>query len=93
MLREARKKFKNVEIIEAGAQDLPLESESVDILSISYGIRNVVERQRALGEFASVKRGGILLVFDFTKREQGGFIAFFRDFYCKKYFAKFRRLY
>ncbi|QKF88040.1 bifunctional 2-octaprenyl-6-methoxy-1,4-benzoquinone methylase / S-adenosylmethionine:2-DMK methyltransferase [Campylobacter upsaliensis RM3940] len=84
MLKEARKKFKNVEFIEAGAQDLPLESESVDILSISYGIRNVVERQRALGEFARVlKKGGILLVLEFTKREQGGFIAFFRDFYLK----------
>ncbi|MBS4235561.1 bifunctional demethylmenaquinone methyltransferase/2-methoxy-6-polyprenyl-1,4-benzoquinol methylase UbiE [Campylobacter vulpis] len=84
MLKEAKRKFKSVEFIEAGAQDLPLESESVDILSISYGIRNVVERQRALGEFARVlKKGGILLVLEFTKREQGGFVAFFRDFYLK----------
>ncbi len=29
---------------------LPLESQSLDILSISYGIRNVVERQKALSE-------------------------------------------
>lgn len=84
MLKEAKRKFKNIEFIEAGAQDLPLESESVDILSISYGIRNVVERQRALGEFARVlKRGGILLVLEFTKRERDGVVAFFRDFYLK----------
>ncbi|MBS4406448.1 bifunctional demethylmenaquinone methyltransferase/2-methoxy-6-polyprenyl-1,4-benzoquinol methylase UbiE [Campylobacter vulpis] len=84
MLKEAKRKFKSVEFIEAGAQDLPLESESVDILSISYGIRNVVERQRALGEFARVlKKGGILLVLEFTKREQGGVVGFFRDFYLK----------
>ncbi|MCR2038716.1 bifunctional demethylmenaquinone methyltransferase/2-methoxy-6-polyprenyl-1,4-benzoquinol methylase UbiE [Campylobacter helveticus] len=84
MLKEAKKKFTNVKFIEAGAQDLPLESKSMDILSISYGIRNVVERQRALGEFARVlKNGGILLVLEFTKRERGGIVAFFRDFYLK----------
>ena len=84
MLKEARKKFVDVKFIEAGAQDLPLESGSVDILSISYGIRNVVERQRALGEFARVlKSGGILLVLEFTKRKRGGIVAFFRDFYLK----------
>ncbi len=54
MLNVAKEKFPNVEFIEAGAQNLPLESQSLDILSISYGIRNVIERQKALSEFARV---------------------------------------
>ena len=84
MLSVAKEKFPNVEFIEAGAQNLPLESQSLDILSISYGIRNVVERQKALSEFARVlQKDGILIVLEFTKREKGGFIAACRDFYLK----------
>ncbi len=80
----AKEKFPNVEFIKAGAQNLPLESQSLDILSISYGIRNVVERQKALSEFARVlQKDGILVVLEFTKREKGGFIAACRDFYLK----------
>ena len=33
---------------------MPLENESVDIVSISYGIRNVVQREEAFVEFARV---------------------------------------
>lgn len=84
MLSIAKQKFPNTEFIEASAQALPLESESADIISISYGIRNVVERQKALSEFARVlKKNGIFVVLEFTKREKGGFIASFRDFYLK----------
>lgn len=84
MLNIAKQKFPNTEFIKASAQALPLESESADIISISYGIRNVIERQKALSEFARVlKKNGIFVVLEFTKREKGGFIASFRDFYLK----------
>ncbi|MBM0636774.1 bifunctional demethylmenaquinone methyltransferase/2-methoxy-6-polyprenyl-1,4-benzoquinol methylase UbiE [Campylobacter sp. VicNov18] len=84
MLNIAKEKFPNVEFIEAQAQNLPLESKSVDIISISYGIRNVVQRQKALEEFARVlKKEGILVVLEFIKREKTGFITAFRDFYLK----------
>ncbi len=84
MLSLARARFKELEFIEAKAQNLPLENESADILSISYGIRNVVQRKEALSEFLRVlKSGGILLVLEFTKREKNGFVGFFRDFYLK----------
>ncbi|WP_348518842.1 bifunctional demethylmenaquinone methyltransferase/2-methoxy-6-polyprenyl-1,4-benzoquinol methylase UbiE [Campylobacter sp. CCS1377] len=85
MLEVAKKKFQGVEFIQSGAQSLPLESDSTDIISISYGIRNVVQRQEALNEFARVlKKGGNLVVLEFTKRDKGGFVAFFRDFYLSK---------
>lgn len=85
MLSVAKHKFPSLEFIEAKAQNLPLESQSLDLVSISYGIRNVVEREEALNEFARViKKEGILVVLEFTKRQKGGFIAACRDFYLQK---------
>ncbi|MCX2683020.1 bifunctional demethylmenaquinone methyltransferase/2-methoxy-6-polyprenyl-1,4-benzoquinol methylase UbiE [Campylobacter sp. MIT 21-1685] len=85
MLQIAKEKLPKVEFIEAQAQNLPLKDESVDILSISYGIRNVIERSKALQEFARVlRKDGICVILEFTKVEKGGFIAFFRDIYLKK---------
>ena len=84
MLEIAKQRFKDLEFIEAKAQNLPLELENADIVSISYGIRNVMQRQEALREFSRIlKKDGILLVLEFTRREKKGFIAFFRDFYLK----------
>ncbi|TWO27413.1 bifunctional demethylmenaquinone methyltransferase/2-methoxy-6-polyprenyl-1,4-benzoquinol methylase UbiE [Campylobacter insulaenigrae] len=89
MLEVAKKKRLNAEFIQAKAQELPLESQSADIISISYGIRNVIDRKEAIKEFSRVlKKDGILLVLEFTKREQGGFIANCRDFYLKNILPK-----
>ena len=84
MLELAREKFKEVEFVQALANNLPQNDNEFDILSISYGIRNVVERKEALAEFSRVlKKGGILLVLEFTKRQKGGLIALTRDLYLK----------
>lgn len=84
MLEIARSKFQSVEFIKALAQNLPEKDESADIVSISYGLRNVTQRQKALSEFNRVlKKGGILLILEFTKREKGGILAWCRDFYLK----------
>ena len=61
MLEIARRKIANVEFIEAQAQNLPINDESTDIISISYGIRNVVQRQKAFEEFFRVLKNGELL--------------------------------
>lgn len=85
MLEIAKRKFPRVEFTQALAQNLPLKDESADIISISYGLRNVVERQQALNEFNRVlKNGGLLLILEFTKREKGGLLALCRDFYLKR---------
>lgn len=84
MLEIAKEKYKKVTFIKAFAQDLPLENESADIMSISYGLRNVVERKKALKEFFRVlKKDGLLLILEFSKQEKKGFLSFFRDFYLK----------
>ena len=60
-----------------------------DIISISYGIRNVKERSATLLEFNRIlKPGGYLLVLEFTKREKKGFISALRDFYLSKILPK-----
>ena len=85
MLEIAKHKFPRVDFTQALAQNLPLKDESADIISISYGLRNVVERQQALNEFNRVlKNGGLLLILEFTKREKGGLLALCRDFYLKR---------
>lgn len=79
-----KNKLKNVNFIQAGAEKLPLDSDSIDILSISYGIRNVVQRKEALAEFARVlTKNGLLLVLEFTKPSKNGILQRINAFYMK----------
>ena len=85
MLKEARAKFPNFKFIEAYADNTTLASGGAQILSISYGIRNVVERKAALREFNRVlAQDGYVVVLEFTKRQKKGFITSLRDFYLSK---------
>lgn len=85
MLEEAKKKGLNATFVEAQAKDLPFEDASVDILSISYGLRNVVDRKEGLSEFYRVlKPGGILVILEFTKLKKQNLMSLARDFYMKK---------
>ena len=64
---------------------MPLESESTDIVSISYGIRNVVERQKAFDEFARVlKKDGLVVINEFTKNKKENLLDHLTDFYMNK---------
>ena len=66
------------------ATNLPFQNNEFDILSIAYGIRNVVERKKALEEFARVlKKDGILVILEFTKCENPGILEQFMGFYTK----------
>ena len=67
------------------AKDLStLESQSVNILSISYGLRNVLEYKQALREFARVlKPGGIVVVLDFFKKSSPSLIDRIIGIYTK----------
>ncbi|WP_169999870.1 bifunctional demethylmenaquinone methyltransferase/2-methoxy-6-polyprenyl-1,4-benzoquinol methylase UbiE [Campylobacter sp. RM9328] len=85
MLDAARLKFPDFKFIEAYADNTTLGDEFAQILSISYGIRNVVERKAALREFNRVlKPGGYVVVLEFTKRSKKGLITSTRDFYLSK---------
>lgn len=59
----------HIKLFEGEAKDLyMIETQSIDILSIAYGLRNVLAYKEALSEFKRVlKRGGVLVVLDFFK--------------------------
>ncbi|MDD2400303.1 MAG: bifunctional demethylmenaquinone methyltransferase/2-methoxy-6-polyprenyl-1,4-benzoquinol methylase UbiE [Sulfurovum sp.] len=85
MLEVAKEKVDFAGFLEGKAQALPLENESTDIISISYGIRNVVDRVEALEEFNRVlKPGGMVVILEFTKQEKNGYLSKIVDFYMKK---------
>ena len=85
MLDVARKKVDFAQFIEGKAQDLPIEDESTDVISISYGIRNVVDRVEALQEFnRALKPNGIVMILEFTKQERSGMVDKVVDFGMKK---------
>ncbi|MRI83317.1 MAG: bifunctional demethylmenaquinone methyltransferase/2-methoxy-6-polyprenyl-1,4-benzoquinol methylase UbiE [Nitratiruptor sp.] len=69
MLAIARRKLPQATFIQGYAQQLPLEGGQADLVSITYGIRNVTQRLQALQEFYRIlKPGGLLLILEFTKR-------------------------
>ncbi|WP_240329497.1 bifunctional demethylmenaquinone methyltransferase/2-methoxy-6-polyprenyl-1,4-benzoquinol methylase UbiE [Helicobacter suis] len=62
-----------------------LQDNSIDLLSIAYGLRNVVERKKALEEFSRVlRKGGVLLVLEFMRQDQGGILDSLTHFYTSK---------
>ena len=82
MMEVGKSKIPHRTFIEAGAEDMPLEDESADIISISYGIRNVVKRQQGLSEFARVlKKGGLCVILEFTKNDKDDLAAKLTRFY------------
>jgi len=84
MLEVARGKVDFAEFIEGKAQVLPIEDEVTDVISISYGIRNVVDRVEALQEFnRALKPGGLVVILEFTKQERQGVIDKIVDFGMK----------
>jgi len=85
MLDVARTKVDFAEFLEGKAQELPVCDEGTEIISISYGIRNVVDRVEALQEFyRALKPGGLVVILEFTKQEKSGVLSKIVDFGMKK---------
>jgi demethylmenaquinone methyltransferase/2-methoxy-6-polyprenyl-1,4-benzoquinol methylase len=57
--------------VQAPAEALPFDDESVDAITISFGLRNVTDRETALREFYRVlKPGGQFLCLEFSEVQQ-----------------------
>ena len=62
------KKYKNIEWIKATAEALPIKDNSFDYYTISYGIRNVSDINKSLGEaYRVLKTGGRFMCLEFSK--------------------------
>ena len=58
----------NIEFVQADAQHLPFPDDSFDCITISFGLRNVTDKDLALRSMHRVLRpGGRLLVLEFSK--------------------------
>jgi demethylmenaquinone methyltransferase/2-methoxy-6-polyprenyl-1,4-benzoquinol methylase len=85
MLEVARQKVSFAEFHEGYAQKLPFEDAKFDFLSISYGFRNVTEKEEAVKEFARVlKPNGRLLILEFAKNESKNPFRIAAQWYVKK---------
>jgi demethylmenaquinone methyltransferase/2-methoxy-6-polyprenyl-1,4-benzoquinol methylase len=85
MLEVAKEKFPEFTYHTAKATQIPLPNSSSDIISITYGIRNVMERQEALYEFNRVlKQGGLVVILEFMKDENKNILKKLRDVYLHK---------
>lgn len=68
MIAEGRRRHKNIEFVEADATKLPFGDNEFDAVSISFGLRNVVDPKAALAEMYRVlKPGGRVVVCEFSK--------------------------
>ena len=62
------RKFKNIEWLNASAENIPVKESSFDYYSISYGIRNVTDINATLQEaFRILKPGGRFMCLEFSK--------------------------
>ena len=58
----------NIKVLQADAQALPFEDNSIDCITIAFGLRNVTDKEMALRSMLRVLRpGGRLLVLEFSK--------------------------
>ncbi len=58
----------NVSYVQANAEELPFEDDYFDCITISFGLRNVTDKDKALRSmFRVLKPGGRVLVLEFSK--------------------------
>lgn len=78
MLAVGRKRHPELDFQFADATNLPFKANEFDTVTISFGIRNVVDVNQALKEMLRVtKPGGKLVICEFSKVNN----AFFKPFY------------
>jgi len=58
----------NVTFAQANAEHLPFPDNSFDLVTMAFGLRNVTDKQQALGSiYGTLKPGGRLLVLEFSR--------------------------
>ncbi len=78
---EKLKKFKNLKWIIAPAEKLPLAKDSFDFYTISFGLRNTKNLNKALSEaYRVLKPGGRYLCLEFSKIQNSGLNFIYKNY-------------
>lgn len=84
MLAVGRKRHPEIEFVFADATALPFADAEFDAVTISFGLRNVVDVPKALAEMYRVtKPGGKIVICEFSKVRSRWFAPFY-DFYLNR---------
>ncbi len=89
MLKKGQDKSKKLNtsrftFIQGDAESLPIDDNSIDIITIAYGIRNLSNFKNALSEFNRVlKPGGTLGILEFSQSKSKIFSACFNIYFHK----------
>ena len=75
------KKYKNIKWIIASAENLPISDNSCDYYTISFGLRNAKNLNKALSEaYRILKSGGRYLCLEFSKIENSNLNYFYKNY-------------
>lgn len=92
MLAVGRRRHPELEFVFADATALPFKVGEFDAVTISFGLRNVVDTKKALSEMLRVtKPGGKLVICEFSQVQNPLFRGFYR-FYLTRLLPVFSRL-
>ncbi len=81
MLREGRRRRPSYPLTAADATRLPFADDSFDVVTMSFGLRNVAAYPDALAEFLRVTRpGGRLVVCEFSRPVVPGFRTIYSNY-------------
>jgi demethylmenaquinone methyltransferase/2-methoxy-6-polyprenyl-1,4-benzoquinol methylase len=76
MIEVGRRKHPAITFVEADAMALPFDDAQFDAVTISFGLRNIEDPKKALGEmFRVLKPGGRLVICEFSKPPRAIFRA------------------
>ena len=92
MLEVGKKKYPKLEFVFADAMKLPFQDQEFDVVTMSFGLRNVQDHKVALGEFLRVlKPGGRLVICEFS--HVPGPLGVLYRFYLKFFLPKISALF
>lgn len=92
MLAEGKKRHPELEFVFADATNLPFAANEFDATTISFGLRNVVDVQKALGEmFRVTKPGGRVVICEFSQVQNRALRPLY-EFYLKRLLPVFSRM-
>ena len=79
--KEKLNNFDNLNWVIASAEKLPIKDNSFDFYTISFGIRNTKDINKALEEsFRVLKPGGRFLCLEFSKIQNSGLDLFYKNY-------------